>query len=177
MTRLVLTLTLGFALTAPPATTEPSVPPEVIIAAMRSADCSLSYDDASQDWPQPQELGGGLKLIEIPCWRAAYNAGSIFFAADPAAAEAARLLRFRVWDGEAFAEQYSLTFSSYDPARQRLTSLHKGRGLGDCGSAGQWTWSGSEFVLESYWLEEECDGRLFDPESEPELWRVYPELR
>jgi hypothetical protein len=156
------------------AATAMPLPDAVAMAALRTADCTLSHAEATKDLPPDRNLGDGLVLVEIPCWRAAYNFGSIFLAADPAAPAKARLLRFRVWDGKTFEERHSLTFPDYDHAERRMTSMHKGRGLGDCGSAGSWRWDGREFLLEAHWLKDDCDGELFDPFGEPDRFRVYP---
>lgn len=169
---LIATLALAFV---PPAAAQSSPLPRPLVAdALRESECTLSPDEALADLPPAQDLGAGQLLIEIPCFRAAYNSGSMFFVVDPAAPGERRLLRFRVWNDKAFAERYSLTFGEYDPAERRMTSLHKGRGLGDCGSAGAWRWDGSDFMLEAYWLKENCDGELFDPFGEPGRWRVFP---
>ncbi|HEY8267564.1 MAG TPA: DUF1176 domain-containing protein [Xanthobacteraceae bacterium] len=153
------------------------LPRTVIEAGLRDPDCTLSFDEATVDLESPQELGSGLVLVEIPCWRAAYNFGSIFFAADPKAPDRARLLRFREWNGKKFEERTNLSGPSFDPKRKRLSSFHKGRGVGDCGSAGAWVWSGTEFRLQGYWLKVKCDGKNFDPEQEPRKWLVYPARR
>ena len=46
------------------------------------------------DEQEAQPLSGKLKLVEIHCWRAAYQAGSIFFVVDAAAPDQAQLVRF-----------------------------------------------------------------------------------
>lgn len=48
--------------------------------------------------------------------------------------------------------------SGFDPRTGRLSSLYLGRGIGDCGSAGQWVWSGDLFRLiefKAWWACEE----------------------
>jgi hypothetical protein len=174
MFRFASILTAVIALQAAALAADLPLPREVIEAGLKEPDCTLSLEEATADLEPPQVLGGGLVLVEIPCWRAAYNFGSIFFAADPKAPERARLLRFRMWNGKAFEERTSLSGPSFDAEKKRLTSFHKGRGIGDCGSAGAWLWNGSEFALEGYWLKLKCDGKNFDPEEEPRKWRVFP---
>jgi hypothetical protein len=47
----------------------------------------------------------------------------------------------------------------------------KGRGPGDCGSAGEWAWTGREFKMTGYWDKPNCDGEEFDRD---ERYRVFP---
>src|SRR5262249_39829378 len=60
------------------------LPRPVITAVMKKADCSLPLKDALEGI-NVSELDGKLKLVEVPCWRAAYQEGSITFVLDPAA--------------------------------------------------------------------------------------------
>lgn len=161
----------AWAKTAPSSS---GVPEAVIEAALAEADCFWPGEDTAIATALPQPLGDGLMLLEIPCWMAAYQAGSILMAYDPDAPEEARLLRFPVPDADGLTDQPSLTFPDYDPETRQLTSLHRARGPGDCGTAGRWQWTGEAFTLESYWDKPDCDGELFDPFSAPETWRVYP---
>ncbi|KPQ12634.1 MAG: Protein of unknown function (DUF1176) [Saliniramus fredricksonii] len=150
------------------------LPAAVVAAALAEADCSWPPEDGAVVSRPARPLGEALMLLEIPCWQAAYQAGSILMAYDPEAPEEARLLRFPVPDGDGFTEKPSLTFPDYNPETRQITSLHRGRGLGDCGSAGRWQWTGEAFALQSYWEKPDCDGKLFAPFSAPEAWRVYP---
>lgn len=152
----------------------PAISDDIIRAAMDEADCWLSFDEGKDGILPAQPLAGKLWLLEVPCWRAAYQAGSIFLAVTANDADAARLLRFPVPDAGGFVHEASLTFPDYDPDGPRITSLHRARGLGDCGSAGRWIWSQDAFILEAYWQKDDCDGVLFDPFAEPERWRAYP---
>ena len=177
MKRVILLLTGLVACSPAWAKTGPEtsgVPAAVIEAALAEADCFWPTEDgAIVSWPA-RPLGDGLMLLEIPCWMAAYQTGSILMAYAPEAPEEARLLRFRVPDADGATDQLSLTFPDYDPETRQITSLHRARGPGDCGSAGRWQWRGEAFVLESYWDKPDCDGELFDPFSAAEAWRVYP---
>ena len=174
MFRFALIFAALIAFQAASSAAELPLPREVIEGGLKEPDCTLSFEEATADLEPPQELGGGLVLVEIQCWRAAYNFGSIFFVADPKAPERARLLRFRAWSGKAFEMRTNLSGPSFDAEKKRLTSFHKSRGIGDCGSAGAWAWSGTEFQLQDYWLKPNCDGKNFDPEEEPRKWRVFP---
>lgn len=152
----------------------PAIPDEIIRTAMDEADCWLPFDEAKEVMQPARPLAGELWLLEVLCWRAAYQAGSIFLTVSADEPDAARLLQFPVPHEGGFTQVASLTFPDYDPDGLRITSLHKTRGLGDCGSAGSWIWSGDDFALETYWHKDDCDGILFDPFNEPDRWRVYP---
>jgi hypothetical protein len=175
MTRLLLLLCL--ALLPSTALAQTPVPRATIAAGLGTAKCTVKLEEAMQEIGDVEELGGGLKFTTVPCWRAAYNFGYILFAYDPSKPKSARLLRFRVWEKNALTWQYALGLPSYDAEKKRLRSYYKGRGPSDCGSAGLWRWDGKDFVLESYWLKDDCDGGLFDPEEEPAKWRVFPPKR
>jgi len=148
------------------------LPRAVIAGGLKTADCDIPVEQVTE--LDPQDLGNGLKLVQVSCWRAAYNFGSILFAAAPDARDKARLLAFQTTDGKSFKQTYDLNLPEYDPKDKTLRSFFKGRGVGDCGSIGQWKWTGSEFKLTDYWLKSQCDGELFDVGEEGDKWRVYP---
>ena len=126
MFRFASILVAVIALQAAAFAAELPLPREVIETGLREPDCTLSFDEATADLEPPQALGGGLMLVEIPCWRAAYNFGSIFFAADPKTPERARLLRFRAWNGKAFEERTNLSGPSYDAGEEAADQLSQG---------------------------------------------------
>src|SRR5262249_13910341 len=114
------------------------------------------------------------KLVEVYCWRAAYQAGSIFFVVDPAAPDKARVLRFQYWSTEKkkMDSVYSLASPDYNPETKLLSMAYKGRGIGDCGQAATWKWDGAEFRLIGFWSKPKCDGKPFD--ADDKKWQVYP---
>jgi hypothetical protein len=147
------------------------IPKSTIEPGWKAANCDVELED--EDY-EAENLGKGLKLVEVYCWRAAYQAGSIYFAVDPKAPEEARLLRFTIWDENRLVQTLSLTSPAYDPRSRRLGMAHKGRGMGDCGSVGEWKWTGKDFRLIAYWNKDECDGKPFDDNRK---WLVYPSRR
>ena len=93
--------------TAPPAFADEHYLPRAIIAAgLKTADCDIPVDEVTE--LDPQDLGNGLKLVQVSCWRAAYNFGSILFAVSPDERDKARLLSFQTVDGKGFSEVYDL---------------------------------------------------------------------
>ena len=83
VTMLVFFLTPLLALTAY-AQNEPGVPQKLIDKVLEVPECSVSPKEAA-DSVELADLGKGLKLVTILCWRAAYNFGSVLFALNPAA--------------------------------------------------------------------------------------------
>lgn len=148
------------------------IPRSVIEAGFKQAECSIDPKEI-EDEQDAQPLGGTLTLVEVYCWRAAYQAGSIFFAVDPATPDLARLLRFPIWstNKKRLDWSYSLSNADYNPETKQLGMAHKGRGVGDCGATGTWKWDGKDFRLTGYWSKAACDGKPFD---EGKRWRVYP---
>jgi hypothetical protein len=151
----------------------PRIPPPVLAAAMKTAECDVPVAEAIDNL-EPHDLGHGLMLVEARCWRAVYNFGNVLFVLDPSAPGRARLLHFQLWNGHAFEQTYSLTLPQFDPETKRLTMRHLGRGLGDCGTIGQWDWTGANFRMTGYWSKDDCDGEDFEADDR---WRIFPARR
>lgn len=160
-------------LAAPAAAKEAYLPRGVIAAGLETADCELPIDKVTE--LDPQDLGGGLKLVQVSCWSAAYNFGGILFAVDPKTRAKARLLQFQTVSGEKKLETvYSLTLPKFDAKTKVLSTYHMGRGVGDCGEIGEWRWTGRDFTLTGYWNKADCDGKVFDIDNRDPKWRVFP---
>ena len=98
------------------------IPLDIVQAGFKKAECSVELKDEERE--VAGALGGGLLLVEIYCWRAAYQAGSIFFIVDPKAPENARLAQFPSWTGRGkrTVPDLSLTSPSYD-ATKKVVSI------------------------------------------------------
>jgi hypothetical protein len=59
---------------------------------------------------------------------------------------------------------------AYDPKTRTLSAFAKGRGIGDCGSAQTWAWTGDRFVLTQESTMGECAGVPSD--LWPVAWRT-----
>ena len=57
----------------------------------------------------------------------------------------------------------------FDPETLTLSSFFKGRGLGDCGTAGIWRWDEFAFRLEAFYAKSECDGTI-ELGDFPQIW-------
>ena len=80
MLRLALAIACLPWLAAPAYADPVKIPLSVLEAGWKQAKCDVELKDEEKEG---DSLGGGLLIVEIYCWRAAYQAGSIFFAADP----------------------------------------------------------------------------------------------
>jgi hypothetical protein len=144
------------------------LPRAAVENGFKTAECTVPLEGAVTE-QQSFDLGNGKKLFLISCWRAAYQSGSIALVTDGAGAP--RLLTFQSWDGKRFAPIPSLSEADFDPNKRTLSSYHKGRGIGDCGSVGEWNWTGTDFKLAKYFYKEKCDGRAF---SGGRRWQIFP---
>jgi hypothetical protein len=147
----------------------------VIASGHKQAKCSVPLKEALAPG-EVMDLGRGLKLVEIYCWRAAYNFGSILFVVPAKQPGAGRLLRFPEWNDKKIGYSYSLSSPSYDPETKKLGASHKLRGAGDCGSITEWLWTGKDFKLSKSWFKEECDGESMDDDN-IDKYQVYPPKR
>jgi hypothetical protein len=164
-------LAVGFATLASTAAAQTGdLPRAAVTAGLQQADCEMAIEDSLKEITS-YALGHGLRLIQVPCWAAAYNFGSVLFVVDAKAPEKARLLNIPTWSQGKPSETYDLTLPAFDEKTKVLRSYHKGRGVGDCGEAGQWRWTGTTFKLTGYWDKEDCDGKVFKRTAQ---WRVYP---
>lgn len=100
-------------------------------------------------------LGPNRLLVGLVCYRGAYNVGSFYWLVEPGKVAAARRLAFPTPSGK---PQDDLVNSSYDPASGQMDFFSKGRGLGDCGAAGLYAWTGTAFVLASWSEMSTCRG-------------------
>ena len=102
-------------------------------------------------------LGRTLMLAEVYCWRAAYQAGSVFYLYDLKTGMV-RDAPFEQLDTK--TGQLSVgpieTVTTADFANGALSSLHKGRGVGGCGERKGWQWDGAVFRLTDHGLKLHC---------------------
>ena len=145
-----------------------SLPRTAIADGLKKAECTVPIEEAAAA-PDSFDLGDGRKLIIVSCWRAAYQAGSIVFVSERDSQ--VRLLTFQDWNGKKFAPTQTLSEADYDPNKKTISSFYKGRGIGDCGSMGEWSWTGTDFKLKDYFFKEKCDGTSFAGQRR---WRIFP---
>src|SRR5581483_8913029 len=87
---------LTVALTANAAGPEkPQLPSDIVAGALAKAQCTVPASKAAV--VGTERLSHHLALVGFTCWRGAYNAGSILFAAPVGRPQHARLLMVESW--------------------------------------------------------------------------------
>ncbi len=148
-----------------------NAPPAVIDAVRVLPDCDL-------DNVPPQltvfDRDLGYELWMVPCWLAAYNAGSAAVVVKTGEPAFAIAVAFEPPPGGPTEWADSLTFPSVDLATGDILSFHKGRGPGDCGTYAQYRWDGRETVrLIEYREKDDCDGVWTEPSAYPLIYRAW----
>lgn len=141
-------------------------------AKEKSEECE-GRDDSEFDMDDVSPLDVGRFLVAISCSSGAYNYEIIFSIVPGSDVGHARPARFP-WpkvDGATGDEPTDrLINGGFDSASGRVGFFSKGRGLGDCGSSGEFAWTGEGFELVSWRVMPECRGV---PEAYwPVLWRT-----
>lgn len=121
--------------------------------------------------PENQEieshhLPGGFALHIAQCFAGPYNFTQLYFFERR---DDLRLLYFADF-GDSWTGTNQLFNSDFDPKSGSLSSFYKGRGIGDCGSAGQWVWSGYSFRLVEFSAWPDCDNGK-DSEEWPIIYK------
>jgi hypothetical protein len=109
-------------------------------------------------------LAADTELWGVPCFGGAYNMGYQYFTTGIGGTHP-QPVSFPTSEGSTF----DVINGQYDPATRILDAFEKGRGLGDCGTASTWVWTGRAFALKSEQHMEECWGMVSD--YWPTTWR------
>jgi hypothetical protein len=128
----------------------PAKPSAAVKALMVKSECDT--EDIAVSKPEAHRLAADKVLWQVPCWSGAYNYSSLFVIIDNKGG-AARIARLEgVDDGVAVN-------AVYDPQTRILSAYNKGRGLGDCGEASEWAWTGEGFALTNQASMPLCQGQ------------------
>ncbi|MFN3930179.1 MAG: DUF1176 domain-containing protein [Brevundimonas sp.] len=111
-------------------------------------------------------LDASTELWAVPCFVGAYNIGHDWYVTGPGGRDP-RPARLSSSSGEVTASTIN---GGYSPETRTLSAFAKGRGIGDCGVASTWTWTGRAFVLTSEQEMSECWG--IPAERWPTTWRT-----
>lgn len=111
-------------------------------------------------------LDASTELWAVPCFAGAYNIGHDWYVTGPGGRDP-RPARLASASGETSAGTINGGFA---PEARTITAFAKGRGVGDCGTASTWTWTGREFVLTQESAMNECWG--VPPDYWPTTWRT-----
>ena len=109
-------------------------------------------------------------LYAIPCTAGAYNIAYRLYMRETGEIGGVETLYFATWSGEYGWGGTDLLFN-IDADGPQLSAFYKGRGLGDCGTDGEWVWRDYAFRLLRYAAQDSCEGVL------AENWPVIFEYR
>lgn len=141
--------------------------PSALVARPEVASCRAAWNPTSfEEGLTRARLDDRTELWGVACGSGAYNFMTRYFLTGPNGADP-RPLELRATNGETREE---LVNSEYDPATRTLSQFSKGRGIGDCGTASTWTWTGRAFVLSEETMMRECWGAGAD--RWPTTWRT-----
>jgi len=102
------------------------------ILELKSTASDCDEELLAETW-QIASLNSVQSLVTVPCWRAAYNSGDMYF----------------VIRNDMSIPPELVTDSATDYQDGLLSFSMKGRGLGDCWSYQQWVWDGKQFIASS----------------------------
>ena len=110
-------------------------------------------------------LDASTELWGIPCDSGAYNVSYAYFLTGAGGANP-RPVSFPAADGKPIegaegADEWLIN-PAYDPTTRTLSAFAKARGLGDCGVAQTWTWTGRAFALSREQVMSDCFGMVSD---------------
>lgn len=154
-------------------TTLPALPrprAKALTAALRKRIGSTEPDcedtESLREMDSAVPIAPGETLVMILCRGGAYNYTTGFWIVPGSDTAKARKPAFQR-PGKAPGNM--LVNAAYDPATGQIEFLEKGRGPGDCGSMGNYAWTGRAFVLTRYAEMSQCRGLL--PDDWLVLWR------
>ena len=133
-------------------------------------------DDERSQIEEVNPLGGGQFLYQFTCpdSSGAYNFLNVFLIGPAGNVAALRPAVFRrpaaLGNADSEAPSAGLINPSFDPQTMTLTSFNKGRGYGDCGTAGEWVWDGKSFQLALERAMGDC--RRIPMDDWPVTWRA-----
>lgn len=114
-------------------------------------------------------IDGSLELLVLPCGQpAAYNVSYSIFESD---GERVLPVSLPLVTDKGLGVTHYVSNVGWDEATQTLSSFHKGRGLGDCGTYAEWQFGDAGFTLLEAKQKLDCDGQYNEDLSDYErLW-------
>lgn len=98
-------------------------------------------------------------VVLIPCSVHAYNTTFNLYLVEHETQQAERL-SWAVYSGfTGWIATDRLSNVNFDTESGKLSMVHKGRGIGDCGMAGTWKWEEFAFKMVSFQAKDDCDGK------------------
>jgi hypothetical protein len=147
---------IGLAPVGEAASAPEGIPPELTAWLAADPECRPFAEIANGEDIEIVQLDETNRAYILPCWSAAYNFGWKVFVENSGTFSQAVFPEFSAsagWTASTFIVNYA-----WDDASKSLSSFYKGRGIGDCGSAGIWRWGEYAFRLTEFRSKEDCDG-------------------
>lgn len=127
---------------------------------------------AVSDMVMSARLDARTELWGVPCGSGAYNVTHNWYLTGPDGRDPRpAILAGTAGPGaDPVMPDNSTVNGAYDPKTRTLSAFAKGRGIGDCGSAQTWAWTGDRFILTQESTMGECAGVPSD--LWPVAWRT-----
>jgi hypothetical protein len=126
----------------------PDALPREVAQAWKKSECAAEHG-ASADDSEQHRLGRDTILVIMSCGAGAYNGSSTFFLYRKSSEPHVERLSFedptRSKEDIGAKTTTTLINSSFDDEKLDLAFFYKGRGIGDCGTAGTYRWDGHAF--------------------------------
>lgn len=135
------------------------------LPAVKACRAETSFNEDMSKAVMSARLNASTELWAVPCFMGAYNMGYDWYVTGPGGRNP-RGAALSV-DGET---PNGAVNGAYDPDTRTIEAFNKGRGLGDCGVASTWTWTGRAFVLTREATMNDCEGIPSD--AWPTTWRT-----
>ncbi|RZJ03831.1 MAG: DUF1176 domain-containing protein [Brevundimonas sp.] len=124
------------------------------LPAVKACRAETSFNADISKAVMSARLDASTELWAVPCFSGAYNMGHDWYVTGPGGRDP-RGAALTVGDSET---PNGTVNGGYDPDTRTIEAFSKGRGLGDCGIASTWTWTGRAFVLTREATMEDCEG-------------------
>ena len=134
--------------------------PEMVLARHSVSDCEPATAEFLELIPPVSaRLSQTATVHAVPCTRGAYNVTYRLYLVETGEIGGIQPLYFVEYSERFGWSGTDILFNvDIDAATGTLSAFAKGRGLGDCGSAGTWRWRDYAFALIRFVHQEDCNG-------------------
>lgn len=167
-------LPIGLELAEPKLTLPTDLPAEIFEIHAKQENCEPPAELVHGDDWQVYQVNNDTLLFMLPCSAGAYNFSYMFYTQSFEYPGISKLLFADYSDSVGWTGTDMLVNPSYEPETKTLYSFYKGRGLGDCGTSGEWQWQDYGFKMLKFYAKSECDG--FEDDEEIEFPQIFPAL-
>ena len=157
---------------APVVPATPAVlPEEVLIVHGRQDDCEAAEDLPNGDEFIVAELSGERTMYFVPCYAGAYNFAHAAYTMSGSYVERSWFADYN--DYSTWTATNVLVNPYWDAATGTLSMFNRGRGIGDCGSTGEWRAVDGYLRMQRFTYKGECDAEG-EPDDFPVIFEAPP---